>query len=91
MAIEITKMTSRGQVVIPQDIRESKDLKEGEKFIVYDLNDSIILKPVKNLEKVKNIDDFEKIFSSLQKTAKSQRITRLDIKKEIEAYRKENA
>ena len=91
MAIEITKMTSRGQVVIPQDIRESKDLKEGEKFIVYDLNDSIVLKPVKNLEKVKNIDDFEKIFSSFQRTAKSRKITRLDVKKEIEAYRKENA
>jgi len=28
MDIEITKMTSKGQVVIPQDIRKEKGLKE---------------------------------------------------------------
>ncbi len=91
MSMEITKMTSRGQVVIPQDIRQDKDLKEGERFLVYDLDDSIVLKRIKNLEKAKNINEFEKIFSSMRKTAKSRGITKKDVAEEIETYRKENA
>lgn len=89
MDVEITKMTSRGQVVIPQDIRQSKGLKEGEKFLVYDTGDSIVLKRIKNLQKTKGIDEFEKIFSSMWKTAKG--ITKKDVTREIKAYRKENA
>ncbi len=91
MSIEITKMTSKGQVVIPQDIREEKSIKEGEKFLVYDLEDSIVLKRIKNLDKARNIDEFEKVFSSMWKTAKSGGITKKDITKEIKSYRKENA
>ena len=91
MNVEITKMTSRGQVVIPQDIRQSKDLKEGEKFLVFDTGDSIVLKRVKNLEKAEDMDEFEKTFSSMWKTAKSKKITKKDVAEEIKAYRRENA
>ena len=58
MVIEITKMTSKGQVVIPQEMREEKGIKEGERFLVYDLSDSIVRKRVKNLEAAKSIDEF---------------------------------
>ena len=91
MDVEITKMTSRGQVVIPQDIRQSKGLKEGEKFLVYDTGDSIVLKRVKNLQKAKDIEEFEKTFSSMWKTAKTKGIAKKDVTEEIKAYRKENA
>ena len=91
MSVEITKMTSRGQVVIPQDIREENNIKEGERFLVYDAGDSIVLKRIKNLESAKNIDEFEKVFSSMWKTAKARRIDKKDIAKEIEAHRRENA
>ena len=91
MDVEITKMTSRGQVVIPQDIRQSKGLKEGEKFLVYDTGDSIVLKRIKNLQKAKDIEEFEKTFSSMWKTAKTKGIAKKDATEEIKAYRKENA
>ena len=42
MEIGTTKMSSRGQVVIPLDMR--KDIKEGEKLIVIKRDDEIILK-----------------------------------------------
>lgn len=89
MEIEITKMTSKGQVVIPQDIREEKNLKDGEKFIVYDTDDSIVLKRIKNLEKATNIENFEKIFAKTWKIAKQRKITKKDVAKEIQDYRKE--
>lgn len=91
MSIEITKMTSKGQVVIPQDIRESKGLVDGEKFLVYDIDDSIILKRVKNLEKAKDREEFDKVFKSMWKTSKARGVTKKDIARQIKDYRKENA
>ena len=49
MMIDTTKMSSRGQVVIPIEMR--KDIKEGDKLIVIRKNDEIILK--------KSLPDFE--------------------------------
>jgi len=84
MAIDITKMTSKGQVVIPQDIREKVQLEQGDKFLVYDLDGNIILKRVKNLD---STDGFAKLFDSMHKEAKKRGIRRRDISKEINAYR----
>lgn len=42
MKIDTTKMSSRGQVVIPIDMRW--DIKEGDKLIVIRKNNEIILK-----------------------------------------------
>ena len=42
MQIDTTKMSSRGQIVIPLDMR--KDIEEGEKLIVIRRDDEIILK-----------------------------------------------
>ena len=40
--IDIIKMSSKGQVVIPLDMR--KDIKEGEKLLVIRNKDQIIIK-----------------------------------------------
>ncbi len=42
MIIDTTKMSSRGQVVIPLDMRE--DIKEGDKLIIIRKDNEIILK-----------------------------------------------
>jgi len=42
MIIDTTKMSSRGQVVIPLEMR--KDIKEGDKLIVIKKDNEIILK-----------------------------------------------
>ena len=47
--IDITKMSSKGQIVIPAEIR--KHFKKGEKFIVIRDGDRIILKSAKNIDK----------------------------------------
>ncbi|MBS3097267.1 AbrB/MazE/SpoVT family DNA-binding domain-containing protein [Candidatus Woesearchaeota archaeon] len=89
MDIETTKMTSKGQVVIPLDIREEKGIKEGERFLVYDIDDSIVLKRIRNLEKAKDIEEFEKVFAKTWKIAEERKITKKDVEEEIKAYRKE--
>lgn len=42
--VEVTTLSSRGQVVIPQGLRETLALKEGAKFAVYGNANTIILK-----------------------------------------------
>ncbi len=47
--IDITKMSSKGQVVIPQELR--KDFNEGDKLVVIRNNDQIILKRADKFDK----------------------------------------
>ena len=42
MQLDTTKMSSRGQIAIPAEMR--KDIKEGDKLIVIRKDDEIILK-----------------------------------------------
>ena len=46
--IDITKLSSKGQIVIPLDLR--KGFKEGEKIIVIRKGDSILLKKASKLD-----------------------------------------
>jgi AbrB family looped-hinge helix DNA binding protein len=48
-SISITKMSSKGQVVIPQDMRE--DIEEGEKLVVIKNDKQIILEKMENFDK----------------------------------------
>ena len=54
--IDITKMSSKGQIVIPADMRQ--DLKEGEKLVIIKTKDQIILKKASAFRK-KLAEDIE--------------------------------
>ena len=58
--VELTKMSSKGQIVIPLNVRNELDLKEGETFAVMGEEDTIILKKVAIPSKK---DVFEKVHS----------------------------
>lgn len=49
MDIAITKMSSKGQVVIPAEMRD--DIKEGEKLVIIRNKDQIIMKKASKLTK----------------------------------------
>jgi AbrB family looped-hinge helix DNA binding protein len=49
MEIDITKMSSKGQVVIPLEMRE--DIEEGEKLIIIKNDHQIIMKKASEMEK----------------------------------------
>ena len=69
MNIEITKMSSKGQVVIPQGLREKLKAKEGSVFAVFGNNDTLILKRIQMPDKEKLIKDLEKIAKEGRKRA----------------------
>lgn len=49
MDMAITKMSSKGQVVIPQEMR--RDIKEGDKLVIIQSGDQIIMKKVTKMQK----------------------------------------
>ena len=51
--IALTKMSSKGQIVIPSEMRA--DFKEGEKFVIIRNGEQLILKKAKNFDK--NIEE----------------------------------
>ena len=81
--IEITSMSSRGQVVIPLDIREQLKLKEGEKFVVIGENDTILFKKI-TMNSFKN---FDKLLKRTQEFAKEKNINEEDVKEAIKRAR----
>lgn len=61
MEVEISKMTERGQITIPQEFREDLKLKKGEKILFFKENGKLILEPmsrIKNLKKLKEDLEF---------------------------------
>lgn len=43
-SIDITRLSSKGQIVLPQALREQMHLEEGTRFMVMGTSDTIILK-----------------------------------------------
>jgi len=44
MEVEMTRLSERGQIVIPTELRRSMNLKEGERFIIMGVGDTIVLR-----------------------------------------------
>ena len=61
MEVETIKMSSKGQIVIPADMREELHAGEGTVFAVVASRDTLILKKIKKPSKEKIIEELEAI------------------------------
>lgn len=68
--VEITTTSIKGQVVIPQSIREELGIEPGTKFAAYGKKDIVILKKIKT----PTLEDFEKLVDFGIKFAKERGI-----------------
>lgn len=87
--ISTTKMTSKGQVVIPEEIREYMHLESGVKFIVMATNDSIIFKKVTPIPQ----KDIKLLLKASQAIAKKYKFKEKDVPvviREVRAAKKAN-
>ncbi len=76
-------MSSKGQIVIPQDIREEMDLKEGETFAVIASRDTLLFKKIEKPSKEKILRDWERITAQGRKEVKRLGIKQRDVQKLI--------
>lgn len=79
-----TKMSSKGQVVIPEDIRKAMNLEKGVQFAVISEGDVILLK----LLTPPSLDQFNALISKARSQAKKAGFQRKDLKSAIKKARK---
>lgn len=79
MDVETTKMSSRGQVVIPENIRAVVSASEGTLFAVVGSSDTIVLKKISMPSKETLIKDLEKIAQEGRKRLESKGLRESDI------------
>ncbi|HEY8111190.1 MAG TPA: AbrB/MazE/SpoVT family DNA-binding domain-containing protein [Candidatus Nitrosotenuis sp.] len=81
---EITTMSEKGQVVIPQELRKYLGIKPKTKFVVYAVGDNIIMRKL-DMPDIKK--EWKSIFQTMDK--KNLRLDEKEIAKEVRSYRKE--
>ncbi len=87
MDIGITKMSTKGQIVIPNDLRA--DFKIGEKLVVIKNKDRLIIKKASSLDKKFSEDiAFAKETEEAYQRIKSGKGTKMDFDDFIEEMKK---
>lgn len=82
-SLATTKMTSRGQVVIPEDIRKRLNLKVGAQFVVVGEKDVVILKSISQ----PSMGKFDKLIAEARKQAKEAGLKRSNVRATIAKVR----
>ena len=87
MTGEVTVMSVRGQVVIPQEIRKRMKLRPKDRLVVYGEEDMIIMKRLELPELKQTFARIGQIMKGRNK--RHGKLGEKDVKKELEGYRKE--
>ena len=85
MESAIVRVSSKGQVVIPTELRKEMGLAEGDELYAFGRDDTLVLQKIqkKDLER-----EFDEIVKPIRAKAKKAGITRKDVQREIRAYRR---
>ena len=83
-SVETTKMSSKGQIVIPEEVRNKLGLKTGDRFYVMGEDDVVILKTLST----PSMDEFDDLIKRARKQARTAGMKRSDIQSAIDKVRK---
>lgn len=81
---EVTTITSRGQVVIPQAIREDLKISAGNKFAVIGTGDTIILKKME----MPSMGDLKKLLAQTRAETRKKGVKPAEVAKAVKEVRK---
>lgn len=81
---EVTKVSSKGQVVIPRSLREVLQIEPGTRLSILPVGDSMLL--MQKLEVPDPAEALEELFTRLDKIR--PKITENEIEEEIQAFRR---
>lgn len=82
--VEITSVSSRGQIVIPQSLRNKMKIHEGEKFVVIGEDNTLILKKLE----IPSFSGIDKLLKKTRDFAKKKEIKESDVEEAIKQTRK---
>jgi AbrB family looped-hinge helix DNA binding protein len=79
-----TKLSSKGQVVIPEEVRSDLGLSEGDQFVVIGQGDAVILKVITPPK----LEEFRELLRQARAEAKKAVIKKADLKSAIAKVRR---
>ena len=83
--LELVKMSEKGQLVVPQDIREQSKLNPGERFVAFPIQDGVLFKKIE-IPKVKL--DFKSLSKEIESQFKKNKVKEIDVKEAVKWARK---
>jgi AbrB family looped-hinge helix DNA binding protein len=83
-SVATTRMSSKGQIVIPETIRKKLNLKVGAQFIVVGEGDVVILKAIA----APSTELFEELIQKARQHAAASGLERSDVSKAVSKSRK---
>lgn len=81
--IATTKLSSKGQVVIPEEIRRRLGLEPGAQFVVIGDRDVVVLKAIQPLD----MSQFDELVSRARKAAKRAGMKPSDVERAVREVR----
>ena len=88
MNVETTKMSSKGQIVIPREIRDEMHAKSGTIFAIVGGKDTIVLKRIETPSKEKLISELNEIAREGKKRLQNKGIKESDIPEIVQKSRR---
>lgn len=82
--VDVTKMSSKGQIVIPQEVRATLGLESGTRFVVFGQGDTIYLKRIGRPTR----EEGRRLLEDSQKLARRAGLTKSDLKRSIAKARR---
>jgi AbrB family looped-hinge helix DNA binding protein len=80
-----TKLSSKGQVVIPEEVRNDLGLNEGDQFVVIGQGDAVILKVIAPPK----LKEFQELLGQARAEAKKAGVKKADLKAAIARVRRQ--
>jgi len=81
--VATTKMSSKGQIVIPEEIRKRLGLQSGSQFVVIGEDDTVILKMIT----APDMNQFDELIGRAHAQARKAGLKKSDISSAIEKVR----
>ncbi len=78
-ALATARMSSKGQVVIPEAVRNKLGLTAGSQFVVVGENDVVIMKTITR----PSMRDFDSLVKKARRQARSAGMTRSDVSRAV--------
>lgn len=85
-SLTITSVSSKGQIVVPLDIRKEMNLEEGTKLMIVTDGSNLLLKPIQEPK----METFRNLVKMSRGVARKYGLKKSDVAKAIKKVRREN-
>ena len=88
MDTDLVKMSPKGQLVVPQEIREQEGFAVGDRFISFPIKNGVLFKRVK----IPNVNvEFKRLSREIEKQFRKQTVTSEDVDEAVKWARRKSS